>query len=392
MARLKISALALSLLLAGCGDETTGSEQPSSQAVEVEAQTIIPQMKTMTADLPGRIEPVRVAQVRARVAGIVQKRHFTEGTVVKEGDLLFTIAQEPFEAALARAKAGLARSESQVKQAESLVRRYTPLVKIDAVSRQEYDDADTALQTAKANRLSARADVKTAELDLSYATVRAPISGRIGKSLVSEGSLVGQGETTPMAVIQQTDPVYADFNQPANTVLQLREAMEKGQLSTNKDSAPKVSIHVEGTGYTTTGKLLFTDISVNRSTGEVMLRGEFPNPDNRLLPGMYVRVSTELGVDQKAIFIPQRAIIRGTDGTAKVFVINAEGLTVEQKVTTGVMQGKDWQITEGLSAGDKVIISGVDKIQPGMSVKITDTTQQEVQTPKQQGGNVSSSY
>ncbi|WP_113625520.1 efflux RND transporter periplasmic adaptor subunit [Pectobacterium peruviense] len=390
MARLKMSALALSLLLAGCGDETTASEQQSPQSVEVEAQTVIPQMKTMTADLPGRIEPVRVAQVRARVAGIVQKRHFTEGAAVKEGELLFTIAQEPFEAALARAKAGLVRSESQVKQAESLVRRYTPLVKIDAVSRQEYDDADTALQTAKANRLSARADVKTAELDLSYATVRAPISGRIGKSLVSEGSLVGQGETTPMALIQQIDPVYADFNQPANTALQLREAMEKGQLSANKDSAPKVSIHVEGTGYTATGKLLFTDISVNRNTGEIMLRGEFPNPDNRLLPGMYVRVSTELGVDQKAIFIPQRAIIRGTDGTAKVFVINAEGMAVEKHVTTGVMQGKDWQITEGLSAGDKVIINGVDKIQPGMSVKTADTAQQEVQTPKQQDGNASS--
>ncbi|KML65729.1 efflux RND transporter periplasmic adaptor subunit [Pectobacterium peruviense] len=390
MARLKMSALALSLLLAGCGDETTASEQQSPQSVEVEAQTVIPQMKTMTADLPGRIEPVRVAQVRARVAGIVQKRHFTEGAAVKEGELLFTIAQEPFEAALARAKAGLVRSESQVKQAESLVRRYTPLVKIDAVSRQEYDDADTALQTAKANRLSARADVKTAELDLSYATVRAPISGRVGKSLVSEGSLVGQGETTPMALIQQIDPVYADFNQPANTALQLREAMEKGQLSANKDSAPKVSIHVEGTGYTATGKLLFTDISVNRNTGEIMLRGEFPNPDNRLLPGMYVRVSTELGVDQKAIFIPQRAIIRGTDGTAKVFVINAEGMAVEKHVTTGVMQGKDWQITEGLSAGDKVIINGVDKIQPGMSVKTADTAQQEVQTPKQQDGNASS--
>ncbi|KFX12676.1 multidrug resistance protein [Pectobacterium atrosepticum ICMP 1526] len=390
MAKLKMSALVLSLLLAGCDDETTGAEQQQSQSVEVEAQTVIPQVKTMTADLPGRIEPVRVAQVRARVAGVVQKRHFTEGAVVKEGELLFTIEQASFEAALARAKASLARSESQVKQAESLVRRYTPLVKIEAVSRQEYDDADTALETAKANRLSARADVKTAELDLSYATVKAPISGRIGKSLVSEGSLVGQGETTPMALIQQTDPVYADFNQPANTVLQLREAMEKGQLSTNKDSAPKVSIHVEGTGYTATGKLLFTDISVNRNTGEIMLRGEFPNPDNRLLPGMYVRVSTELGVDQKAIFIPQRAIIRGTDGTAKVFVINAEGLTVEQKVTTGVMEGKDWQITEGLSAGDKVIISGVDKIQPGMSVKTADASQQEVQTPKQQDGNVSS--
>ena len=218
--RASAAALSLTALLAGCGGQDPQAAQ--DQTIDVAPLVVAPRSQAILADLPGRISPVRVAEVRARVAGIVQKRHFEEGATVKEGDLLFTIEPAPFEAALARAQGALARAQAQVRQAQALADRYQPLVKIAAVSRQEYDDAVAALQTAKANQVSAQADVKTAQLDLGYASVRAPISGRIGRGLVTEGSLVGQGESTPMALIQQLDPVYADFRQPVNALLAAR--------------------------------------------------------------------------------------------------------------------------------------------------------------------------
>ena len=235
-------------------------------------------------------------------------------------------------------------------------------MKIAAVSRQEYDDAVAALQTAKANQVSAQADVKTAQLDLGYASVRAPISGRIGRGLVTEGSLVGQGESTPMALIQQLDPVYADFRQPVNALLKLREAAAGAQAE------PAVSVRVDGTGYTAKGKLLFSDVSVDPGTGQVMLRGQFSNPDGLLLPGMYVRVSAEQGVQSNAIFVPQRAVMRGADGQAKVLVA-ADGKAQERPVQTGAMQGSEWQITQGLAAGDQVIVDGAAKIPPGTPLR-----------------------
>jgi len=347
--------------------------------VEVNAQTIAPAAHAVTSQLPGRISPARVAEVRARVAGIVQKRHFVEGASVKEGDLLFTIEPAPFEAALARARGALAQAEAQLKQAESLARRYEPLAKANAVSQQEYDDAVAAVQTAQARRVSAQAEVRTAQLDLNYATVRAPISGRVGRSLVSEGALVGQGETTPMALIQQMDPIYADFTQPANEVLRLREAVSDGTLSVDSKGQPAVSISVEGTRYKAQGRLMFSDVTVDPGTGQVMLRGLFPNPDGVLLPGMYVRVSTEQGIDEKAVFVPQRAVLRGPDGVAKVMKISSDGTAQEQPVQTGVMKGPEWQITDGLKAGDRVIVDGAEKLTAGTPVV--------VKAPAEQGEN-----
>ncbi|HBP1598216.1 TPA: efflux RND transporter periplasmic adaptor subunit [Pseudomonas aeruginosa] len=383
MTMLRASSLALSLLfLSGCNDAgTEAASQEQGQPVPVEALVIAPRAQMLTTDLPGRIAPIRVAEVRARVAGIVQKRHFTEGAVVKEGDLLFTVEPAPLQAALERNRGALARAQAQVKQAESLVHRYEPLVKVEAVSRQEYDDALAALQTARANAVSAQADVRTAQLDLGYATVRAPIGGRIGKSLVSEGSLVGQGETTPMALIQQMDPIYADFTQPANTVLRMREAIADGKLSRDGNAPQAVNIRVDGTRYTAQGQLKFSDVSVDPGTGQVTLRGEFPNPDGILLPGMYVRVNLEMGTDQQAIFVPQRAIQRGTDGMARVMTISAEGVAEERLVQTGAMQGNEWQITDGLKPGDKVIVKGVDKIPAGTPVTLAVSSSQQDKTP-----------
>ena len=267
------------------------------------------------------------------MAGIVQKRHFEEGATVRKATCC-SRSSRPRSKPRWRAQGALARAQAQVRQAQALADRYQPLVKIAAVSRQEYDDAVAALQTAKANQVSAQADVKTAQLDLGYASVRAPISGRIGRGLVTEGSLVGQGESTPMALIQQLDPVYADFRQPVNALLKLREAAAGAQAE------PAVSVRVDGTGYTAKGKLLFSDVSVDPGTGQVMLRGQFSNPDGLLLPGMYVRVSAEQGVQSNAIFVPQRAVMRGADGQAKVLVA-ADGKAQERPVQTGAMQDRN---------------------------------------------------
>ncbi|WP_413974922.1 efflux RND transporter periplasmic adaptor subunit [Stenotrophomonas acidaminiphila] len=372
MIKFGAGAISLCLLLSACGGNTANESQAGTNVppVEVEALTVAPRAHTVLLDLPGRIAPVRVAEVRARAAGIVQKRHFTEGATVKPGDLLFTIEPAPFEAVLARSQAALARTEAQVKQAESQARRYAPLVKADAVSQQEYDDAVAAVETARADQVSAEAEVKTARLNLAYTTVRAPIGGRIGRSLVSEGSLVGQGESTPMALIQQIDTVYADFTQPAAAVLRLREALTEGKLSASNGKEPAVSIRVDGTSYTAKGRLLFSDVAVDPGTGQVTLRGVFPNPKGVLLPGMYVRVSTEQGVDQQALFVPQRAVQRGPDGKATVIVVSAERKAQERQVETGAMQGAEWQITSGLEAGDQVIVQGADKIAPGTAVTV----------------------
>ncbi len=371
MTKFTVGSLALSLMLvAGCGNsEAPPDESAQAEPAEVAVLKITPREQMLTSDLPGRVVPLRTAEVRARVAGIVQKRHFTEGVPVNAGDLLFTIDPAPLEAAVARAKGAQARSQAKVVQAQSLVNRYEPLVKIEAVSKQEYDNARADLQSARADLISAQAEVKTAQLDLSYATVRAPIAGRIGKSLASEGSLVGQGEATPMALIQQIDPIYADFTQPASAVLRLRQAMAEGRLASGGTDAPVVKIRVDGAEYGAPGKLLFADISVDQGTGQVTLRGEFPNPDSMLLPGMFVQVNTEQGIDKNAIFVPQRAIQRGTDGAPKVMIVSAEGKAEERPVKTGTMQGKDWQILDGLKAGDQVIVQGVDKITAGMPVK-----------------------
>ncbi len=361
-----VSAITLSMAiaLAGCdkGEKGWGEAPPR----EVDVLTIKTEPFTVVAELPGRIEPVRVAEVRARVAGIVLKRTFEEGADVKAGDLLFQIDPAPFKAALSRAEGELARAEAQLFQAQATVERYQPLVKINAVSQQDFDVARATLRSAQADKRSAQANVETAKLDLGYAQVRAPIAGRIGRAQVTEGALVGQGETTLLARIQQLDPVYADFSQPAADALRLRAAIADGKVSGEGDKT--LSLRVDGTDIQSQGTLLFTDISVDRSTGQIALRGRFDNPQGVLLPGMYVRVRTPQGLDQEAILVPQRAVQRAADGKASVMLLG-EGNSVEARpVTTGAMQGARWQITDGLKAGDKVIVSSLSAIQPGAKV------------------------
>ena len=288
----------------------------------VEVLTVQAEPLALSSELPGRIEPVRVAEVRARVAGIVVQKRFEEGADVKAGDLLFQIDPAPLKAAVSRAEGELARNRAVLFEAQARVRRYEPLVKIQAVSQQDFDTATADLRSAEAATRSAQADLETARLNLGYASVTAPISGRIGRALVTEGALVGQGEATLMARIQQLDPIYADFTQTAAEALRLRDALKKGTLAAGDSQA--LTLRVEGTPYERQGALQFADVAVDRGTGQIALRGKFANPDGVLLPGMYVRVRTPQGIDNQAILVPQRAVRRSGDGSAQVMVVGAD--------------------------------------------------------------------
>ena len=370
----RVSALAVVIALAGCGP--SGEQQSAAEMVlPVEVFAVKPETLALTSELPGRIEPVRVAEVRARVAGIVLKKRFEEGADVKAGDLLFQIDPAPLKAAVSRAEGDLARAQAGMKEAQARVKRYEPLVKIEAVSQQDYDKASADLHSAQALTRSAQADLETARLNLGYASVTAPISGRVGRALVTEGALVGQGEATLMARIQQLDPIYADFTQTAADALRLREALKTGSLAAGDSKA--LTLRVEGTPYERQGALQFTDVAVDPGTGQITLRGKFPNPDGVLLPGMYVRVKTPQGTDHQAILVPQRAVKRGNDGSSHVMVVGADERAEARAVTTGAMQGSRWQITEGLKAGDQVIVGGLAAVQPG--VKVTAKQAQETE-------------
>ncbi|HHM8127470.1 TPA: multidrug efflux RND transporter periplasmic adaptor subunit MexC [Pseudomonas aeruginosa] len=378
----RIGALAMAIALAGCGPAEERQEA-AEMVLPVEVLTVQAEPLALSSELPGRIEPVRVAEVRARVAGIVVRKRFEEGADVKAGDLLFQIDPAPLKAAVSRAEGELSRNRAVLFEAQARVRRYEPLVKIQAVSQQDFDTATADLRSAEAATRSAQADLETARLNLGYASVTAPISGRIGRALVTEGALVGQGEATLMARIQQLDPIYADFTQTAAEALRLRDALKKGTLAAGDSQA--LTLRVEGTPYERQGALQFADVAVDRGTGQIALRGKFANPDGVLLPGMYVRVRTPQGIDNQAILVPQRAVHRSSDGSAQVMVVGADERAEARSVGTGVMQGSRWQITEGLEPGDRVIVGGLAAVQPGVKiVPKPDGAQAQAQSPAPQ--------
>ncbi|MHA6912859.1 efflux RND transporter periplasmic adaptor subunit [Ralstonia pseudosolanacearum] len=347
-------------MLSACGQGNVPEVASASAPGPVTVQTITVQAEpfAQTVELPGRIEATRVAEVRARVAGIVLSRSFTEGADVKAGQVLFQIDPAPLKAALNRAQGGLARAEASLSDTETVVRRYEPLVKIEAVSQQDFDAAKAALNVARAARQTAAAEVETAKLNLDYATVRAPISGRIGRAMATEGALVGQNETTLLATIQQIDPVYVDFRQPVADAVRMRDAMAQGQLTREGGAVPTISVTVEGSDKKRDGKLMFSDITVDRGTGNIALRGQVQNTDNLLLPGMYVRVAVSVGTAPNAILVPQRAVQRNANGQAQVLVVGKDGTAEVRTVQTGEMQGAQWLIRQGLQSGDRVIVGG----------------------------------
>lgn len=363
---LSATVTALGSLLAAC--QPQGSVAPSDAArprvevVQVQMQTL-----PLVQELPGRLASTRVAEVRARVAGIVVARHFQEGTDVKAGQLLFSIDSAPFRVALNRAEAELAKAEAALADAEGVLRRYQPLVKANAISQQEFDAAATAVKTQQANRLAAKADVESAQLNLAHCEVRAPIAGRIGRALVSQGALVGQGEATALANIQQWSPIYVDFVQPAAEVVRLREA----QASQPKGHPllPKLQIRLEGSNRVHEGRLLFSDITVDPSTSQVSLRGEFNNAEGLLMPGMYVRVLMTQRQDTQAVLLPQRAVKPAAEGPPQVQVVGADDKVKARAVQTGAMYGANWHIAQGLQAGERVIVGG-QQVRPGDLVSV----------------------
>ena len=375
--RLGVAAGGLSvvLLLAACGK----SEAPPAAAgggmppPEVGVVVATPGDVGLVTELPGRLEASRVAQVRARAAGILQKRLFREGSDVKAGQALFTIDAAPYAAALQSAQATLARAQANLTQAAALAERYKPLLAANAVSQQEYANAVAAQKQAEADVAAGRAAVQTGRINLNYASVTAPISGRIGRALVTEGALVGQGEATQLAVIQQVDPVYVNFTQSAGEVMKLRRALADGQLQRAGGSeAAIVRVVLEdGSEYALPGKLLFSDLTVDPSTGQITLRAEVPNPKGDLLPGLYVRVRLEQAQVANAITLPQQAVTRTQQGD-KITVVGADGKLSPRMVKVGAARNNQWIVLEGLKAGEQVMVDGFQKLQmmpPGTPVK-----------------------
>jgi membrane fusion protein, multidrug efflux system len=361
-------ALAALIGLAGCGQQ----QPAASHAVappDVAVVTVKPRPVTLTKELPGRIAPIRIAEVRPRVSGIIIERSFEQGSLVKEGSVLYRIDPKPFEVDLESAKAALAKAEATQFLAARQEERQKSLLTGQSTSEAQYDIAVAARRQADAEVAAQKAAVARAELNLDYATIRAPITGRIGRALVTEGALVGKDEATHLATIQQLDPIYADFTQSVTEANQLKRELAKGRLKQTSPHAAVVHLSFEdGTAYPQEGHLLFSDVSVDPSTGQVTLRGEFPNPSAELLPGMYVRVQIEEAIDTQAITVPVQAVQRNNAGGSEVYAVNDESRAVLQSVRAGRVLGDQIVIDEGLQPGNRVIVEGFQKLTPGTPV------------------------
>ena len=363
----RVVLLSSLVLLAACGEEPQG--QHGDMKVPVSVVTVEPARTEITVELPGRVDAIKNAQIRARVTGIVEEINFVQGGDVKAGDLLFTIDPAPYEAARAQADAQLKQAQADAQAARTLAKRYSRLIDANAVSRQEYDNATAAAAQGDAAIAAAKAALQTADINLGYTKVTSPIDGRIGAAMVTEGALVSSANATQMATVQQLDRVYVDITRPTSELAQLRKALADGTLERAGEEAAKATVVLEdGSTYEHTGKLLFSGVAVDPTTGQVNMRAEFPNPDEILLPGMYVRVLLDQGVDQKALLVPQQALQRTADGKGALMLVK-DGQVQSTPVTTGPAINGNWMITSGLSAGDVVIVEGFQKIRPGVPVQ-----------------------
>jgi membrane fusion protein (multidrug efflux system) len=370
MTRTALRAMAMSvaaaLLLAACGKDQDGPPPPP----EVSIVTLKPRAVAITDQLPGRTTAFRVAEVRPQVTGIVQKRLFAEGTEVKAGAQLFQIDSGSYRAALSSAQAALKRAEAQAVTAKLLAERYEPLIAANAVSRQENDEAIAARARADADVASARAAVDAARINVVYTQVLSPISGQIGRTLVTEGALVTSGQQTPLATIQQLDPIYVDIAQSSTEMLRLQRQLANGELVKDDKNQAEVTLTLEdGSAYAERGRLKVSEASVDPSTGSVVLRAVFPNPRRELLPGMFVRAQLAQGTRSAALMVPQRGVSHNQKGEATVLIVDREDKVAERVVTADRSIDGEWLITAGLNAGDRVIVDGLQKARPGSAVK-----------------------
>lgn len=379
---LAVSALLTvgSLTLAGCGSQEGGANAaaapstPKVRVFEVAAKPL-----SLYTELPGRTSPYLIAEVRPQVNGIIKSRQFQEGGEVKAGTSLYQIDASTYQAEYASAKAMLAKAQANLTSAKIRNDRFQELSKQNAVSQQERDDAYAAVMQAEADVSAGKAAVQSAQINLNYTRVTAPISGRIGRSSITPGALVQQGQANAMATIQQLDPIYVDLTQSTSELLQLKRDLESGSLKSAGKDAAKVTLKLEdGSDYEQEGKLQFSDVTVDQNTGTVTLRAVFPNPEQQLLPGMYVRASLEEGVRENGILVPQKGIMRDATGEPSALVVVGEENKVEKRaVKTARAIGDQWLIAEGLQAGDRLIVEGVQKVRPGDKVEIISDTDKQ---------------
>lgn len=352
--------------ISACGDEVTQEQRPAPMVSVIEVK---PTRAVMTADLPGRVDAVKAAQVRARVTGIVENIAFEQGGNVALGQLLFVIDPAPYQAAVNQAQAELKRAQADARATQLLAKRYAPLVKINAVSQQEYDDAVARAQQTEAGVLAAEAAAQAAQIQLNYTQVTSPIEGRIGQALVTEGALVEASTATQMALVQQVTPVYVDVHQSTTQLTKLRQAFREGQLQRVSDTEAQVTVILEdGSLYPHPGRLLFTGFTVNPTTAQVVLRTRVDNPEEVLLPGMFVRVRLEQAIDERALMVPPQALQRSADGLTNVYVVR-DGAATLVPVQTGSEYQGSILVLSGLNEGDQVVVEGVQKIRPGAQVQ-----------------------
>jgi membrane fusion protein (multidrug efflux system) len=356
------------LILGGCGQQTKGTQTITP---EVAVVTMQQEQVVITTELPGRTSASLVAEVRPQVNGIIQKRLFTEGSNVNAGQVLYQIDPAPYQAALDNARAGLSRSEANLSAIRLKAERLKELLVDKAVSQQEYDDAAAALKQTQADIQYWQATVETARINLKYTLITAPITGRIGRSNVTQGALVAAQQPTALATIQLLDPMYVDVPQSTAELQRLRYQMKEGHLDQNGENQKKVQLILEsGTVYPLAGTLQFQDVTVDPTTGSVILRASFPNPNGILLPGMFVRAVLKEGVNEHAILVPQQAVTRNPRGNPFTLIVDAEGKVQQRMLTLDRAMGDKWLISSGLVSGDRVIVEGMQKVQPGASVKV----------------------
>jgi membrane fusion protein (multidrug efflux system) len=363
-----IAVVAFAGAVAGCN----GTKAPAGPQgpPEVGVLTLSTRSVGIVDELPGRTVAYRVAEVRPQVSGIVQKRLFEEGGEVRAGEQLYQIDPSSYSAALRSAEAALQRAQVNLEKAKLLQDRYGPLRKNNLVSQQAYDDAVTGVSAAEADVAAAKAQVESARINLVYCQVLSPIAGRIGRTLVTEGALVTSQQSTPLATVQQLDPIYVDITQSSVEMLKLQRALASGDLQRDEKNEAEVSLTLEdGSDYGGHGKLQFAEVSVDPSTGAVVLRALFPNPRRELLPGMFVRAQLTQAVKSEALLVPQRGVTRNQRGDAVVLVVGDDNRVAERMVTTARVIGNDWLIDTGLRAGERVILDGIQKVRPGTEVK-----------------------
>jgi len=376
--------LALALLSSGC-DQQPAAASSAHQAPPPEVGVVVvkPQQVPITTELPGRTSARLVAEVRPQVGGILQRRLFTEGADVKAGQVLYRIDDARYRAAYDSAAAALAKAEANLAPARLKADRLQDLIKIHAVSQQDCDDAAAAAKLAEAEVAAARAALETARINLAYTQVKAPISGRIGRSAVTTGALVTANQATPLATIQQLDTVYVDVTQSTAELLRLQRELAGGTLKTGADGQPQVQLVLEdGSKYPLPGTLKFSDVTVNRGTGSVALRTLFPNPQHLLLPGMYVRAIVQEGVMPQAILVPQQGVSHNPAGSAVAMVVGPEGKVEPRTLQIARAIGEKWLVSRGLHPGDQVIVEGLQKARPGATVKVVDLSDKFATAPQ----------